>query len=155
MAIFPLYLTIYSYCLFYPQYLAFLFFLSFFSPFFKGHTHGIWRFPGVELELLTPGRPTPGPGQLKIRAASVTYTTAQGNASSLTHWARLGIEPTTPRFLLGFVSTAPQQELRYLTFLNAHIICILLSSNCLISFQIVFNRESKSHPHVASCIRIA
>ena len=30
-------------------------------------------------------RPTPQPQQTQIRAVSVTYTTAQGNAGSLTH----------------------------------------------------------------------
>ena len=39
-----------------------------------------------------------------IRAASATYTTAHGNAKSLTHWARTGIEPTTSWFLVGFVN---------------------------------------------------
>ena len=41
----------------------------------------------------------------------MTYTTAHGNAGSLTHWARPGIKPPTSRFLVGFVSPAPQQEL--------------------------------------------
>ena len=40
-----------------------------------------------------------------------TYTTAHGNAGSLTHKARSGIEPATSWFLVRFVSTAPQQEL--------------------------------------------
>ena len=30
-----------------------------------------------------------------------------GNARSLTHWAKPGIEPATSLFLVGFVSTAP------------------------------------------------
>ena len=41
----------------------------------------------------------------------VTYTTAQGNAGYLTHWARPGIKPTTSWILVGFVSAAPWQEL--------------------------------------------
>ena len=45
------------------------------------------------------------------QAASETYSTAHGNSRSLTHWSSPGIEPATPRFLIGFVSTAPQQEL--------------------------------------------
>ena len=32
---------------------------------------------------------------MQIRAASATYTTAHGNAGSLTHWAKPGIKPTT------------------------------------------------------------
>ena len=42
---------------------------------------------------------------------SATYTTAHGNARSLTHWARPGIESTTSWLLVGFVSVAPRQEL--------------------------------------------
>ena len=41
---------------------------------------------------------------------SLAYTTAQGNTGSLTHWARPGIKPATPWFLVRFVSAAPQQE---------------------------------------------
>ena len=40
-----------------------------------------------------------------------TYTTAHGNARSLTHRARPGIEPTTSWCLVRFVSTVPRQEL--------------------------------------------
>ena len=35
----------------------------------------------------------------EIQTMSVTYTTAHGNARSLTHWARLGIELVSPRIL--------------------------------------------------------
>ena len=55
--------------------------------------------------------PQPQPQQPQIQAASVTYTTAQSNAGSLTHWARLGIKPTTSWFLVGFVTAAPRWEL--------------------------------------------
>ena len=34
---------------------------------------------------------------------SATYTTAHGNARSLTHWARPGIEPAISWFLVGFL----------------------------------------------------
>ena len=44
-------------------------------------------------------RPMPQPRQLGIQAVSVTYTTAHGNAGSLTHWARPGIEPESSRIL--------------------------------------------------------
>ena len=50
---------------------------------------------------------------------SVTYTTAHGNAGSLTHSARPGIEPATSWFLVGFVSTAPPWELLAL-FVNLY-----------------------------------
>ena len=39
-----------------------------------------------------------------IQAASATYTTAHGNARSLTHWATPRIEPSTPWFLVRFVN---------------------------------------------------
>ena len=48
--------------------------------------------------------------QRGILAASATYTTAQGNARSLTHWARLGIESASSWFLVRFVSTVPRRE---------------------------------------------
>ena len=41
----------------------------------------------------------------------LTYTTVHGNARSLTHWMRPGIEPATSWFLVRFVSTEPWQEL--------------------------------------------
>ena len=40
-------------------------------------------------------QPQPQPQPCQIRAMSVTYTTAQGNAGSVTHWVRPGIEPAT------------------------------------------------------------
>jgi len=46
-----------------------------------------------------------------IWATSATYTTAHGNAKSLTHWVRPGIKPSSSWILVGFVSAAPQQEL--------------------------------------------
>ena len=55
--------------------------------------------------------PTPQPQQGRIWAASTTYTTAHGNARSLTHWVRLGIKPASSWFLVGFISAAPQREL--------------------------------------------
>ena len=39
------------------------------------------------------------------------YTIAHGNAGSLSHWARPGIELATSWFLVGFVSAAPRREL--------------------------------------------
>ena len=46
---------------------------------------------GVKSELQL--GPIPQPRQYRIWATSATYTTACGNAGSLTHWARPGIEP--------------------------------------------------------------
>ena len=45
---------------------------------------------------------------------STIYTTVHGNAVSLTHWARPGIEPASSRILVGFVSTVPWQEFQYI-----------------------------------------
>ena len=56
-------------------------------------------------------RPMPQPQQHGIQATSATYTTAHGNAGSLTHWARPGIEPATSWFPVGFISAAPRREL--------------------------------------------
>ena len=41
----------------------------------------------------------------------VTYTTAHGNAGSLTQWARPGIKPASSWMLIRFISTEPWQEL--------------------------------------------
>src|SRR5512137_2236721 len=80
----------------------FLFFCLF--AIFLGHSYGIWRFPGKGLNRSCSHRPTPEPQQRGIRAASATYTTAHGNAGSLTHRARAGTEPATSWFLVGFVN---------------------------------------------------
>ena len=47
---------------------------------------------------------TPESQQLGIPATSVTYITAHGNAGSLTHWARPGIEPAFSWILIAFVN---------------------------------------------------
>ena len=39
-----------------------------------------------------------------VRAVSVTYTTARGNAGSLAYQVRLGIKPKTSWFLVRFVN---------------------------------------------------
>ena len=53
-----------------------------------------------------------------IWAASATYTTAQGNAGSPTHWVTPGIKPASLWILVGFISAAPQQELPHLSVLR-------------------------------------
>ena len=60
--------------------------------------------------------PTPQPQPHQIQAASVTHTTAYGNAGSSTHWARPVIEPATPRFLVRFISAAPRWKLQTFFF---------------------------------------
>ena len=89
---------------------------SFFFVFLGPHP---WHTeaPRLGLELGLYPWPTPQPQQHQIRAASVTYTTAHGNAVSLIHWARPGIKPVSSWILVRFVSTEPQRELpRTLTF---------------------------------------
>ena len=54
----------------------------------------------------------PQPQQHRIRAASVTYTTAYGNIGSLTHWARPGIKLSWIRFCWATGERTP------LSFLN-------------------------------------
>ena len=79
----------------------------FFSPFFLGlhlrHMEGL-NWSNIR-------QPTPQPQQCEIRAASVTYTTAQWNAGSLTHWVRPGIEPASSWMQARLVSTMPWWEL--------------------------------------------
>ena len=45
--------------------------------------------------------------ELQLRA----YTMAHGNARYLTHWSRLGMEPTSSWILAGFIAAKPRQEL--------------------------------------------
>ena len=52
-------------------------------------------------------QPTPQPQQRRIRVMSATYTTTHSNARSLTHRARLEIEPSSSWILVGFVTTGP------------------------------------------------
>ena len=49
----------------------------------------------------------PMPQQVRVRAKSVTSTTAHSNTGSPTHWARPGINPQSSCMLIRFVSTAP------------------------------------------------
>ena len=58
---------------------------------------------------------TPQPQPYQIWAVSVTHTTSQGNAGSLNHRAKLGIEPASSWMLVRFVSTESQWELQCTT----------------------------------------
>ena len=49
-----------------------------------------------------------------------SYTAAHGNAGSLTHWVRPGIEPSSSWILFRFVSAEPRWEL--LHFLSASVL---------------------------------
>ena len=85
----------------------------FFFFFFLGPYLWHIEVPGLGVNQSCSCWPTPQPQQRQIWAMSATYyTTAHGNAGSLTHWLRPGIEPATSWFLVRFVSDAPQQELQ-------------------------------------------
>ena len=73
---------------------------------------------GVKSELQLPAYATATVKQ--IWAMSVTYTTAHGNTRSLTHWVRLGIEPTSSWMLVRFVSAALWWELTIFLFYHGH-----------------------------------
>ena len=61
---------------------------------------------GVKSELELPAYATATAMQ------DLTYTTAQSNAGSLTHWEGPGIEPASSWILVRFMSTESQRELR-------------------------------------------
>ena len=89
---------------------TFFFFFFFFFCFLGPHPrHTEVPRLGVESELhllaYTTAPATSDP------SSSVNYTTARGNAGSLTHWARPGIESETSWLLVGFISAVPQWEL--------------------------------------------
>ena len=58
-------------------------------------TYGIWKFLGQGSNQSCSCLPTSQSRQNRIQATSVTYIAAYGNAGSLTHWTRPGIEPTS------------------------------------------------------------
>ena len=76
-------------------------FLSFFLLFKATPMAYISSQEGVESNW---SQPTPQPQQRRIRAESATYTTARGNAGSLTHWERTGIEHTSSYILVGIIN---------------------------------------------------
>ena len=51
--------------------------------------------------------------QHRIWATSATYSTGHGNAGSLTHWARPGMEPACLWMQVSFVSAEPWWELPF------------------------------------------
>ena len=81
-------------------------FFFFFFCFLGSHP---WKFPGWGTNRSYSCRPMPQ--QRHIRALSATYSTAHGNAGSLTQWVRAGTEPATSWILVGFDSIAPWREL--------------------------------------------
>ena len=55
---------------------------------------------------------TPQPQKHQIGAVAVTYTAADGNARSLTHWSRPGIKTTSSRMLVRFITAELQQGIQ-------------------------------------------
>ena len=84
--------------------------------------------------------PTPQPQQHKIPAASAIYTTAHGNARSLTHWARPGIELTFSWILVGFVNHWATRELLWAGF-----VLILPPWNTAGIYSVEFTSFPRSH----------
>ena len=72
----------------------------------------------VELELQRPAH-TEAISKPDVSLVCDLYTTAHGNAGSITHGARPGIEPATSWFLVVFVATAPRWELVYSIFYSS------------------------------------
>ena len=69
------------------------------------------EIPRLGVELSCTCQPTPQTQRRRMQAPSATYTTAQGNAGSLTLWARPGIEPASSWILVRLITTVPQWEL--------------------------------------------
>ena len=93
-----------------------------------------WKFPGYGSNWSCSHWPLLQSQQPQIWASSATYSTAQVNAGSLTHWTRPGIEPVSSWILVGFVATEPQRELHnvllqslIILFLHTHIFKINFS----------------------------
>ena len=80
---------------------------------------------GVKLELQQLA--VSQPQQYQIWAASETYTTAYGNAESLTHWVGPGIEPASSWILVKFLTHRAPMGTPEDTFTAA---CLLTGEGC-------------------------
>ena len=88
-------------------------------------------------------QPMPQPQQHWIWASSATYSTASGNAGSLTHWERSGIEPTTSWVPVGFISAAQLWELLIFLFKDHHLLpCSLFATYGFIYPSVIKNLMS-------------
>ena len=76
-----------------------------------------------------------------IGAVAAGLHHSSGNAGSLTHCMRPGIEPATSWFLVGFVSTAPRQELQVCEF---WITFALMVFQVFLTWAKMFQNESKN-----------
>ena len=117
----------------------------FFFFFFKGRTCGIWKFPGWESNWTCSCWPTPQPQQRQIRAMSVTYASACGNApGSLTHSARPRTKLVSSWLVVGFVTAEPWWESwltldrvsRFFTF-----VWNCISSRCYHAYHMLFRNS--------------
>ena len=72
----------------------------------------------------------------------MTYTTAYGSGRSLTHLAGQGIEPTSSRILVRFITTQPQQELPFVAF-ELHELLVYFGYYALLfaSFADIFSQS--------------
>ena len=98
-------------------YFSFFFFLSFYYLSFWGPHLWHMEVPRLGSNWRCHHWPMPQPQQCQNWATSATYTTAQGNARSSTHWARPGIEPTTSWSLVRFISAVLYRNSSF-SFLN-------------------------------------
>ena len=79
--------------------------LDFFFLSFQSGSCGIWRFLKAESDWSCSCCPMLQP--CKTLDMSSTYTTANGNVGSLTHWARAGIKPVVSWLPVRFISAEP------------------------------------------------
>ena len=105
-------MTRYSNCQLQACMVSFFFLFHFFVFLGQHPWHTEVPRSGVESELQSPAYPQPQ--QHWIWVVSTTYTTAHSNAGSLTHWVRLGIEPTSSWILVRFVSAEPLARTSYM-----------------------------------------
>ena len=101
---------------------------KFFLPFCLGLHPQHMEVPRLGVNRSCSCQPTPQSQQCRIQAVSTTYTTTHGNARSLIHWARPGIESELSWMLVRFVSTEllwALLEIKCLKFvLNVIPICL-------------------------------
>ena len=95
--------------------------------------------------------PTLQPQQCRIRATSVTYTTAHNNARSLIHWARLEIKPTSLWILVDFINHWTMTETPvFLYKLKSE--CFLL---CVQLFGRIMNDKREKSIFVKTCLEMS
>ena len=114
--------------------------LSLFFFFLKGCACGIWKFPDQGLNRTCHCQPQPQ--QCQIWTTSVTYTAAHGNAESLTHWAKPGIEPTYQ--VVGFLACWAIKGVSMLSLLEVNSKSVLYVLNFLFWNNLRFIKKKNS-----------